>query len=165
MVELDYPLERIIDIKKRRVEEAEKILKKKREELEKEKEILREKEAARDEVLEHQKAKLAQLRYEMDHGTTTDKIQQMKAYLKVVAVKLEKEEKKVEEQQEQVTIAEKAVEEARKELKKKRLEVDKLNIHKKDWIIEMKKELAIEEGREQDEIGNVIYLLRKIKGE
>ena len=158
---IEYPLERVLDIKNRRVKDAEKVLRQKREELEKEKEILRQKEEARDEVLNHKADKLSQLRHELDHGTTTDKIQQMKAYLKVVDKRLEEEEKKVEEQKEQVAVAEKKVEEAREELKKKRLEVDKLNIHKKDWIKEMKKEIQIEEGREMDEIGNVIFLLRK----
>ena len=42
----------------------------------------------RDKALEHKTAKLSQLRNALDEGTTTDKIQQMKVYLKVVNEKL-----------------------------------------------------------------------------
>lgn len=161
---ISYPLEQVLDIKKRRVQEAEKKVKEALEALEKEKEILKQKEQARDKILNHRNEKLAQLRAEMDlidATTTTAKIQQMKDYLKVVAKKLEEEEKKVEEQKKQVEAAEEAVKQAKEELRLKRLEVDKLNIHKKDWLQLMKEELRREEARELDEIGNVIYQLHQ----
>lgn len=158
MSNIVYPLKQILEIKERRVEEAEKVLKEKRDLLAKEEEKLRQTEAARDKVLHHQQDKLKQLRDELDHTTTSPKIQQMKAYLKVVEEKLQVEEKKVKNQKEQVNIAQKNVDEAKLDLDRKRLEVEKFTSHQKDWEKEMRKELEIIEGREQDELGNTIFL-------
>jgi hypothetical protein len=153
-----YPLKQVLEVKHRRVEDAEKVLKEKQQLLLKEQEKLKQVEAERDKVLKHQQAKLQQLRDETDHTTTSPKVQQMKVYLKVVAEKLKVEEKKVTDQKEQVNIAQKNVEEAKKELDRKRLEVDKLKTHQKDWEKEMRKELDIIEGREQDELGGIMFL-------
>lgn len=158
---LEYPLEQVLDIKKRRVDEAERVVKKKEEALEAEKEKLRQAEEERDKVLQHQQDKLNQLREELDHMTTSPKIQQMKVYLEVVKDRLEIEEKKVEEQKEQVKVAEENLEAARQELFLRRQEVDKIENHRKDWIKEMLQELAIIEGREMDEIGTITYMTRK----
>lgn len=155
-----YPLQQVLQVKQRRVEEAEKILKEKINILDQEKEKLRQREEERDKVLKHQKDKLTQLRLELDRGTTVPKIQQMKAYLKVVQEKLLAEEKKVTEQKKHVQTAETNVENARKELQLKRQEVDKLEMHKTDWLKEVRKEMELAEGREMDEVGNVIYLSR-----
>lgn len=155
-----YPLQQVLQVKQRRVEEAEKILKEKITILDQEKEKLRQREEERDKVLKHQKDKLTQLRLELDRGTTVPKIQQMKAYLKVVQEKLLAEEKKVTEQKKHVQTAETNVENARKELQLKRQEVDKLEMHKTDWLKEVRKEMELAEGREMDEVGNVIYLSR-----
>lgn len=153
-----YPLKQVLEIKYRRVEEAEKTLKEKKQLLEKEQEKLKQAEAERDKVLKHQKDKLQQLREETSHATTSPKIQQMKVYLKVVLEKLEIEEKKVKEQQEQVKTAQNNVDAAKKDLDRKRLEVDKIESHKKDWEKGIKKELEIIEAREQDEIGGTMFL-------
>lgn len=159
-----YPLKQVLEIKMRRVDEAERVVKEKKRLLEKEEEKLKERKAERDKVLKHRNEKLSQLRQEMDHDTTTVKIQQMKAYLKIVAEKLVVEEKKVEEQKRNVSIAQEALDKAKEELRLKRLEVDKLNTHRSEWVEEMKKELEIEEGRLMDEVGEVIYQIRKMGG-
>jgi hypothetical protein len=156
-----YPLKQVIEVKKRRVEDAEKMVLAKKEALVKEEEKLKEREADRDKVKKHYKDKMKQMRDEMDHGTTSPKIQQMKVYAKVVEEKLKAEEKKVQDQKEQVKIAEKNLEAAKEDLKKKRLDVDKLLTHKVDWEKEMRKEEEIQEGREQDEIGSVMHLIHK----
>lgn len=155
-----YPLTDVIQVKKRRVEVAEAVLREKQEILAKEEKILQERKAARDKVKQHQIDKLAQMRNEMDHTTTTDKIEQMRAYLKVVKEKLAQEEKKVAEQQQQVDLAQKNVDAARLELQKKRLEVDKLETHREDWLKEWAKEQEILLGREQDELGSIIYNIK-----
>lgn len=162
-ISLDYPLEQIIKVKQRRVEEQEKVVKAKEAALEKEKQKLKEREAERDKAKQHHADKLAQLRAEMDHGTTTDKIQQMKLYLNVAKEKVQIEEKKVKDQADQVELANKALKAAQEELKIKRQEVDKLQNHKIDWIKEMRKELEIIEGREQDELGSTVFLSNKRK--
>jgi len=158
-----YPLWQIIEVKKSRVEVAEKIVKEKFLALEKEQNILKEKEAERDKAVKHHDDKLKQMREEMDKGTTSPKIQQMKAYLKVVKERVAQEEKKVKDQQQQVETAEKNLEAAKVELALKRLEVDKLLSHRADWTKEMRKEQETMEGREQDELGSVIFLTKHRK--
>jgi len=161
----EYPLLQVLEIKKRRVTEAEKVVREKRELRDKEVEKLREAEAARDKVLNHRNEKLAQLRAEMDQDTNTVKIRQMKDYLDVVVERLEKEEKKVEEQQKQVDKAQQALDEAKEELRLKRLEVDKLNMHKDEWMAKRREELKIEEGKVMDEVGQITYQLqRQLRG-
>ncbi|MDP1835218.1 MAG: type III secretion T3S chaperone [Chlamydiales bacterium] len=161
---IEYPLAKIIDIKRKRVDEAERNVKAKEEALQKELKVLAEKEAERDRVKQHRDDKLAQLRHEMDTGTTTDKIQQAKVYLKLCQEKVIVEEKKVAEQQEQVELAKRNVEVAKKELAQRRQDVDKLLTHRADWMKERRKEIEIEEGREQDEIGSLVFNLRKRRG-
>lgn len=163
MAKATYPLAEIIDVKKKRVEDAEKVVAEKRKALADEQEKLKAREKARDEVKDHQKAKLKQLRDELDGGTTSEKVIQMKAYLKVVDEKLKIEEKKVLDQKAQVKTAEQNLENAIIELNRKRQEVDKILTHKKDWQAEMKKEEDIIEGREQDELGSVMYLVNRRK--
>lgn len=162
--DLEYPLEQVLEIKRRRVEAAEKVVKQHQEELEAEQEKLKKAEAERDKVLQHRQDKLDQLRDELDEGTTSPKILQMKRYLEVVDERVQVEEKKVEDQKEQVKVAEDNLEVARTVLKRKRLEVDKLISHRKDWIKEKRLELQVIEGRELDEIGNVSYLIHKRMG-
>lgn len=152
-----YPLKQIIEVKQKRAEDAATVVKEKRNALEKEQQILVQKEAERDKAANHHSDKLKQMREEMDHGTTSPKIQQMKAYLKVAKERVTAEEKKVSDQKKQVETAEKNLEEAKKDLKIKEQEVDKLLSHRKDWFKEMQKEQEIIEGREQDELGNTIF--------
>jgi len=159
--QIEYPLEQIIKVKQRRVENQEKVVQEKRVALQKEEEKLTQREAERDKAKKHQMDKLTQLRAEMDHGTTTDKIQQMKNYLNVAKEKVKIEEKKVKEQKDQVDLAKKALQVAIDELRIKRQEVDKLQVHKKDWTKEMRKELEIIEGREQDDIGSVVFAIQQ----
>lgn len=154
-----YPLEDVLVVKRRRVEEAERLVKQRKEELEKEEERLKEREKARDEVKEHLKDKIRQLRVELDGGTTTTKIQQMKRYMDVVKEKLAQEEQKVAEQKKQVDKAALLLDEAKLELAAKQKEVDKLKEHKEAWVKEMKKLEEIEEGKEQDELGTIIHSL------
>jgi hypothetical protein len=156
-----YPLKQIIEVKQKRVEDAEKVVKERLLALEKEQEKLVQREAERDKIKKHQQDKLKQLRDAMDHETTSHKIQQIKVYLKIVDEKLKIEEKKVKDQREQVDIATKNLEKAREDLRIKRQEVDKLLTHKQDWEKQMRKELEIIEGREQDELGSIIYMTNR----
>jgi len=154
----DYPLQEVLIIKNRRVDAAEKVVKKRKGELEIEQKKLSECERARDKVKQHRMDKLCQIRYEMDHGTNTAKIQQMKAYITVVNEKLAEEEKKVTAQKQQVKVAEKNLEEAFEELRKKRKEVEKLDKHREEWSKEMRKEMELKEAIEQNELGSTMFL-------
>jgi hypothetical protein len=133
-----YPLDQVKQIKEKRLQEAEKVLKEKKEELAKEQDKLKAVEKERDEVLKHRQDKLKQFRDTLDEGTTTDKIQQMKRYLKVVEENLKVKEVKVQEQMKQVKLAETAVEAARQDYVKKHRDVEKLDIHRKEWDKEVK---------------------------
>ncbi|MBA3816169.1 MAG: YscO family type III secretion system apparatus protein [Parachlamydiaceae bacterium] len=159
-----YPLEQVIEVKQRRVDEAEKVVKEKQAALEKEQETLKKKEADRDKAKQHSDDKLKQMREEMDKGTTSPKILQMRAYLKVTKERVAIEEKKVKDQKVQVETAQKNLEAAKEQLKIKRQEVDKLLTHRKDWMKEMKKEQEIIEGREQDEIGSTLFSIHHPRG-
>lgn len=161
MPEIVYPLKQVLEVKKRRVEDQEKVVIEKRHAVEKEKEKLKQREEEREKVKKHHDAKLQQLRDILDQGTTSDKIQQMKDYIKVVKENLKLEDKKVKEQKDQVELAEKNLQIALHELAQKRMEVDKLEMHKKDWTAGIKRELEIKEEDEFNEQGSVIYTMKK----
>lgn len=157
---LVYPLEQVLEIKIRRVKEAEKVVKEKQRLLEKEEEKLRGYEEAYRKVDEHHADKLAQLRSGLDEGIQPHEIDQMKKYLKEVKNKRYEEERKVERQKKQVETAKKNVEAAKKVLKEKRLEVDKLEMHKEHWTHEELKKMKYEEAKQQDEVGSLVFLSR-----
>ena len=108
-------------------------------------------------------AKLQQLREKLDAGTSTDKIQQMKTYLKIVDEQLKAKELKVQEQLKQVDAAKKNVEAARQDYLKRNQDVEKLRLHKEEWKRE--EHLAAErlEGIEGDELGTSMHIRKKRK--
>lgn len=165
MAKVQYPLQQVLEVKQKRVEDAEAVVREKNEAFEREKKTLLQREEERDRVKKHQQDKLQQLRDELDHGTTSPKVQQMKAYLKVVDEKLKVEEKKVKEQQVKVEQAQKELEAARQQLELRRREVDKIQAHRESWEKEQRKEQELIQEKEQDELGNIIYGMRRKPGE
>ena len=159
----EYPLEQLVEIKKKRFEEAVKILEEKTEILKKEEKKLKELEEKRDEMILHKQEKLNQL-YEMfDEGITSDKIEQMEHYLEVVDEKILDRSRKVDRQKETIKKAEAEVEKARQNLFAKRKDVEKLDIHKKEWAKELQLEMAQEEAKEHDELGASMHERRRKK--
>lgn len=158
-----YPLEQIIGVKKKRVEEAEAMVVQREKELEAEREKLRQAEEARDRVANHLQDKVMQLREKLDEGTTSDQVIGAKRYIAVVQEKLEEEEKKVQAQKEAVALAEQKLQEAKEFVKQKRKELEKIQTHKKEWLKEQMKELERLEQLELDEIGQIIYLGKRLK--
>ncbi len=156
-----YPLEQVATIKQKKLDEAEKVLRDKKLALEKEEEKLKVVEKERDEVKEHRIAKLTQIREKMDEGAPSDKIQQMRSYLKIVDEKLKMKEQKVKEQVKQVDNAKNQVELARIDLLKKQQAVEKMQIHRKEWEKEEKALEEHREGVESDEIGSVLHTRKK----
>lgn len=165
MAKIAYPLQQVLEIKQRRVEAAELVVQAKLKALEAEKEKLKQAEAARDAVKQHYQDKLTQFRQELDRGTTSPKILQIKVYIKVVEERLALEEKKVKEQQVKVDNAAKELEAAKEQLRLKRLEVDKLVTHRKTWEKELRKQMEIIEEREMDELGTVIHQIQERRKE
>lgn len=153
-----YPLREVLEVKEKRVEKQEKIVIEKRNIFEREEKRLKEAEAARDKILQHRKAKLQQLRNELDGGTSSTKVVQMKFYLEIVKEKLIGEEKKVAAQKNQMELAKKELEVAKEELRRRRNDVDKIKTHRVDWEKMMRKERQIVEGREEDELGQIIFM-------
>lgn len=152
-----YPLEQIAIIKQKKLEEAEKLLREKKSALEREEEKLVAVEKERNETRDHRFAKLTQLREQMDEGAPTDKIQQMRYYLKVVDEKLKSKELKVIEQQKQVEKAKQQVEQARADLIKKQQDVEKMQTHREEWEKEMKALAEHKEALHGDEMGAVMH--------
>jgi flagellar biosynthesis chaperone FliJ len=157
----DYPLAQLLTIKQNRFDQAVKILEEKKLLLEKAYEKLYDLTQAKDKVLNHKIAKLTQLREELDRGTSSDKIQQMKAYLKVVDTKLAEEEKKVADQKRQVNIAQSQVDTATDELFQRKKDLEKLEIHKKEWEKESRYWIEQKEGILHDEQGASMHHLRQ----
>ena len=156
-----YPLEQVAVIKQKKLEEAEKVLKDKKEALTKEEDRLKQVEKERDKVKDHRVAKLTQLREKLYAGTSTDKIQQMKYYLKVVDEKLKVKELKVKDHQKLVDAAKNQVEIARQDYLKKQQDVEKLRLHREEWEKEMKLILIQKEAIEGDEMGSVMHTRKK----
>ena len=156
-----YPLQQVVQIKQKRLEEAEKVLEEKKSILTKEQQKLADLEKDRDTVKEHRMAKLKQLREKMDEGAPSLKITQMKQYLKLVDEQLKQKEHKVKEQQKVVTQAEQAVEAARQDYYKKQKDVEKLHIHQKEWNIERQREMEHKEAMEGDEMGSAMHTVKK----
>jgi flagellar biosynthesis chaperone FliJ len=156
-----YPLEQLLTIKINRYDQAVKTLEEKKSLLLKEEEKLKKVEEERDKVLKHKNDKLLQLRQELDQGTTSDKIQQMKNYLKVVDENLAAKQKKVDEQIKNVRFAEQQVEIAKDDLFQKKKDVEKIEMHKKEWEKEVGYQILRKEGVEQDELGSSTDTLRK----
>ena len=149
----EYPLEQVITIKKNRFDQAVKTLEEKKNILEKAYEKLFDLTQEKDEAETHKKEKLEQLREELDQGTTTDKIQQMKAYLKIVDERLKEKKKKVADQQKIVDAAQAQVDLATDDLFQKKKDLEKLEIHKKEWEKEMRYTIERKEEVEHDEQG------------
>lgn len=159
-----YPLAQVLEVKIKRLEEAEKIATQKREALDKETAKLKEAEAKRDGVRNHYQDKLQQLRAALDEGgVTTTEITQMREYMKQVKEKLLKEEGLVKEQQKKVDAAQNDLNEALKVVKERRIDVDKIKIHKEEWLSSTTKELLKEEEKQLDEVGTTMFYGKKAK--
>ncbi len=162
---LNYPLEQLMTIKKNRFDQAVKTLAEKKALLEKAFEKLNELSKERDKALQHRIEKLTQFREELDAGTTTDKIQQMKAYLKIVEEKLAEKQKKVNDQQKQVDLAQKQVDAATNELFQRKKDLEKLEMHKKEWEKEVRYWTEQKSAVEHDEQGSATHEVRKREAE
>lgn len=156
-----YPLEQLATIKQKKLDEAERELNEKKEALEKEKEKLKKAEKIRDEAKQHKGDKLQQLRDELDQGTTSNVIQRMKHYLKVVDEDLFTKQQKVSAQEKEVDKAKKALEKARQVFFQRQKDVEKLKMHRQEWKGEMLLLMAHEDEIVNDEIGSSMHIVNK----
>lgn len=150
-----YPLEQLIQIKKKRCDDAELTLQQKKQHLSQEEKQLEIVQRERNKVASHRDKKLEQMQRELDKGTTTDKIQKMEQYRRIVEEELAAKEEVVKRQEGKVGEAEKEVEVAKQELFFRQKELDKIGQHKKEWKKQEKYLELQEENRVIDEIGSV----------
>lgn len=150
-----YPLEQLIQIKKKRCDDAELNLQQKKQQLAHEEKQLENVKRERDKVASHRDKKLEQMQRELDKGTTTDKIQKMEQYRRIVEEELATKEEEVKRQEGRVQEAEREVEVAKQELFFRQKELDKIGQHKKEWKKQEKYIELQEENRVIDEIGSV----------
>jgi len=158
-----YPLQQVLAVKRERVDKAEKVVEEKKRVLEVEEAKLKRVTAERNEIAQHKQEKFVQLKAAFDEGTTSDKVLQMKGYIKIVDEKLKQAEQKVTQQTQQVKQAEQALTVAKEELRLRRLEEEKLRLHREEWDKEMKKELEQREAKEYDEVGQLVHDSQKRK--
>ena len=160
-----YPLAQIEEIKKRRLEEAEKILREKREALDAAEKDLDEKRKALN-ATQALKLEMIEKYYEdIKQGTTSLEMERHDNYIReVMNVKLAEEKKKVDDQKKVVKQAAFELEEARKERLKKNQELEKIDLHKKEWTKEAKKAEGIEEAGVSDELGTAMHSRKMRKG-
>jgi len=156
-----YPLEQLILIKERRLEEAEKVLKAKKQLLEKEQQKLKSLEEDAQLTHDHMQEKINQLEEELDQGTYSYKIDTANKYIKVVEDQLKGKKKLVLDQDKVVKNALQQVEVARQEMIKKQHDVEKLNIHRQEWKKGVMKEFEYTQALESDEIGSAKHISLK----
>jgi hypothetical protein len=164
MKKYKYPLEQIAEIKKRRLEEAEKILREKRELVDKEEKVLIEKKKA---LVETQKVKneIIKKHYkEIEEGTTSDILERHDLYMKeVINVKIAEEKKNVDDQKKVVIEAKKELELARENRLQKNQDLEKIHLHKKEWLKGARKQMALDEAIVSDELGTGMHTRNKRK--
>jgi chromosome condensin MukBEF ATPase and DNA-binding subunit MukB len=161
MNDKNYPLIEVIRIKKRRLDEAEKVLRDKKLILEKELEKLKSLQKQFDEAKKVFDNYLFKLREAMDAGEPSQKIDQHKLHLKELKERYLLAQKNVENQKKVVKTAEEAVEVARADYQLKEKEVEKLHIHKSEWNQAMKLEEQRGEDIKMDDISNATYSRKK----
>lgn len=154
-----YPLEQLVLIKTKRLEEAQKKLKEKKALLEKEQLKLKKLEEESQKVFDHKMEKIKQLDEEINAGTTSHKIEIASKYLKVVEEDLNQKKRKVLDQDKVVKTAFSAVEMARMEMLKKQQDLEKLEIHRAEWKKGVLKELEHKQEQEGEEMGSAKFSL------
>lgn len=158
-----YPLDQLVEIKQKRVDDALKEFLIKKKEHEKEIENLRKAEQKLQEIKDHYDQKVDEFYEDFQKGTTSVKIKRNKQYLKTVLEKVKIEKEKVKLQEQKTEEANQAKLNAKKILDQRRLEVEKLELHHKEWQKEQK-ELAKQKNiLEQDEISGMSHDYHKRK--
>ena len=165
MKKIVYPLEQVLDVKQKRVDDAERELEKKRRELETEKEKLEACKKERQVVQDHLDEQYINYNEVISATTTSDKIVTLRKYIETVISKLKIEDNKVQTQEREVRNAEIAVTEAKKNWRLRRKELDKMETHKEHWLEEANFEHQRELAKELDELGSIMFLnhLKKMK--
>ena len=159
-----YRLQIVLDKRQKAKEDAEKALVEAQKALEAEKQ----KELQCIQFVEDAKQKKedakAELNNKMLEGKLSiEKIRMGKDHLKSLDFEIKKAQQKLEEQRQMVAQAEAFLQQRRAELVEKTKDFQAIEKHKEKWAENLKKEMENAEQNEQEEIGNVLFLARKIK--
>ena len=159
-----YRLQIVLEKRQKAKEDAEKALGVARKALEAEKE----KETACIQAVEAAKKQKENAKIELNQKMlegklSIEKIRMGKDHLKSLDFEIKKAEQKLEEQRAKVKQAELFLEQRRTELIDKTKDFQAIEKHKEKWAENLKKEMENAEQNEQEEIGNVLFLARKIK--
>jgi hypothetical protein len=159
-----YRLQIVLDKRQKAKEAAEKALGEAQKALEAE----RKKEAQCAQAVEDAKqhkenAKIELNQKILDGKLSVEKIRMGKDHLKSLDFEIKKAEEKLEQQREKVKEAELFVEQRRMDLLEKTKDFQAIDKHKEKWAENVKKEIETAEQNEQEEIGNVLFVARKIK--
>jgi|SRR3990172_7777731 len=159
-----YRLQIVLDKRLKAKEDAEKVLAESQKALEAEKK----KEQQCVEAVEQAKQKKEDFKAEMnrkimEENLEVEKIKMLKNYLKSLDFEIKRAEERLEEQKLQVQKAEQVVEQKRQVLVEATKEHQAIEKHKEKWVQTIKKEIEEAEAKEQEEVGNVLYLQRQRK--
>jgi hypothetical protein len=159
-----YRLQIVLEKRQKVKEDAEKALGEARKALEAEKEketqCVQAVEAAKQ---TKENAKLELNQKMLEGKLSIEKIRMGKDHLKSLDFEIKKAEQRLEEQRGKVKQAESFLEQRRLELVEKTKDFQAIEKHKEKWAENLKKEIETAEQNEQEEIGNVLFLARKIK--
>jgi flagellar export protein FliJ len=159
-----YRLQLILDKRQKIKEDAEKNLAEAQKLLEDEKKLEKQKELEVEQAKQHKEDSKKELNKKMLEGLMdVAKVQNHKNFLKSLDFEIEKAKERLVAQQQKVKQAENFLEEKRVELINATTEFQAMEKHKEKWLEKVKKEIETAEANEQEEIGNVLFLARKMK--
>jgi hypothetical protein len=159
-----YRLQIVLDKRQKAKEDSEKALGAAQKALEEEKKKEAQCVQAVEDAKQHKENAKIELNQKILAGElSVEKIRMGKDHLKSLDFEIKKAEEKLERQREKVKEAELFVEQRRTELLEKTKDFQAIDKHKEKWKENIKKEIETAEQNEQEEIGNVLFVARKIK--
>src|SRR6185436_18217103 len=159
-----YRLQLILEKRQKIKEDAEKALSEAQKLLEDEKKLEKQKELEIEQAKQRKEDSKKELNKKMLEGVMdVAKVQNHKNFLKSLDFEIEKAKERLVAQQQKVKQAENFLEQKRVELINATTEFQAMEKHKEKWLEKVKKEIETAEANEQEEIGNVLFLARKMK--
>jgi len=159
-----YRLQIVLNKREKAKEDAEKAMGEAQKALEAERKREAECVQAVEDAKQHkEKAKIELNQKILDGKLSIEKIRMGKDHVKSLDFEIQKAEQRLQQQREKVKEAELFLEQRRMELIEKTKDFQAIEKHKEKWAENLKKEIETAEQNEQEEIGNVLFLARKIK--
>ena len=159
-----YRLQIILDKRQKIKEDAEKLLSEAQKALEGERTKEQQCVQAVEDAKQHKENAKKELNEKILEGKlSVDRIRMGKDHLKSLDFEIKKAEEKLQQQREKVKEAEAFVEQRRAELVEKTKDYQAIEKHKEKWAQNVKRDIENAEQNEQEEVGNVLFVQRKIR--